>query len=155
MLDRNTHPNGRRFQRRDCSPDPEQTPEIPPQQGQQRLGFGDEGERAAGQAAGKSGDGGEEVAGVRVLRLAKDFLGGSDFDELASPDAAHALRALATRKRNDKLECRVGGREADDFYVLEPGFAARGKDIVFRDVRLALGIDDPESGGAGKGFGDF
>jgi hypothetical protein len=48
----------------------------------------------------------------------------------------------------------VGAGEADDFYVLEPGLAARGKDMVFRDVLLALGIDDPESGSTRKSFCD-
>lgn len=96
--------------------------------------------------AGKLGDGGEEFPGV---------VGRPDFDELASADDGNTLRALATGKWNNKLECRVRGGEADDFYVLEPGLAARGKDIVFRDVLLALGIDDPESGSTRKGFCDF
>lgn len=53
---------------------------------------------------------------------------------------------LAFVERDDELEGGVRGRKADDFHIFQAGLAASGKDIVFRNVFLSLGINDPESG---------
>ena len=40
----------------------------------------------------------------------------------------------------------MGWRKTDDFDVLQAGFAAGGEDVVFGDLFLAFGVDDPEGG---------
>ena len=46
-------------------------------------------------------------------------------------------------------------RKADDFHVFQSGFAASGENVVFGDVLLAFGINDPKRGCAFHRFGDF
>src|SRR5882762_8568012 len=62
---------------------------------------------------------------------------------------------LAAGEWGDEFQTRVRRRKTDDFHVFQTGLAAGGEYVVFRDVFLALGIDDPKGSRTLHGFRDF
>ncbi len=70
----------------------------------------------------------------------------SHFADSSGNSAARlSVEVSSLGERNNELQCRVGGGEADNFHVLQATLAAGGENIVFCDVLLPFGIDDPES----------
>src|SRR5260370_4325721 len=67
----------------------------------------------------------------------------------------NVARALSPGERDNELQCRVSGGEADNFHVLQAKLAAGSENIVFCDVLLPFGIDDPESSRALHCLRDF
>ena len=65
------------------------------------------------------------------------------------------VEASSPRERYDKFQCRVGRGKANDLHVFQAGLADGGEDVIFCNLLLTLGIDDPERGSALHGFRYF